>query len=132
MKTKMKRRFGMMMAAVVMLLASNVVVAQPGGQQGPPPIPSSKQVKQMVSEMAGEIALTAEQQETITKLYFDHFKEVEKTMEAGRPDREKMDALKSEFEKQVNAELTEEQQKKYDAYMKKNAPEGRGPGRPEK
>lgn len=132
MKTKMKSRFGIMMAAVVMLLATNAVVAQPGGQQGPPPAPSSKQVKQMVTEMADEIALTAEQQETITKLYLVHFEEVEKTMEAGRPDRETMDALKSEFEKKVNAELTEEQQKKYAAYMKKNAPEERGPGRPEK
>ena len=94
MKTKMKSRIGIITLAIVLFLTSNVVLAQPGGQQGPPPIPSSKQVKKMVDEMAGEIELTAEQQETSTKLYLDHFEKVGKTMEAGRPDRETMDALK--------------------------------------
>lgn len=94
---------------------------QGGGQQGPPPIPSSKEIKAMVSDLAEEISLNEDQETEILALYTAHFKEVKKKTSSGRPDRDEMEALKNDFEDEVNAVLTDEQQKLFKAYQKKNS-----------
>ncbi|MDA3928480.1 MAG: hypothetical protein PF541_05935 [Prolixibacteraceae bacterium] len=94
---------------------------QSGGEQGPPPVPNTKQIQKMVTQLANEIALTEEQETSVLKLYTAHFKTIkQKTSGNARPNREEMDALKSEFEKNVKALLTRDQQIKFDAYQKKN------------
>jgi hypothetical protein len=108
------------------IIFGSIVYAQPqggrqqGGQQGPRPIPNEKQIKEMVSDLAKNISLTSTQEASVLKLYTEHFETVkEKTSGTSKPKREEMDALKSDFEKSVKALLTTEQQKGYEAYLKK-------------
>ena len=94
---------------------------QGGGQQGPPSIPNSKQIDKMVSNLAEEISLSEDQETEVLELYTAHFKEVKEKTKSGRPDRKEMEALKTDFEKEVKGLLTEEQQELYVAYLKKNS-----------
>lgn len=98
---------------------------QKGGQQGPPPLPSSKEIEKMVSDMAEEVSLSEEQESEVLELYTEHFEEVEDKTKSGKPDRNEMEALKTDFENDVNALLTEEQQEAFKDYQKKNSPKGR-------
>ncbi len=91
---------------------------QGGGQQGPPPMPTDDEIVEMVSELADGISLDELQEAGILQLYQDHFEEVESKMKSGRPDREEMEALKSDLEDGVNALLNEEQQELYKTYLK--------------
>lgn len=122
----MKQTVRNYLGAALMLLAltgSNLINAQPpgGGQQGPPPIPNTKQIKEMVSDLADEISLSTEQEEDVLELYIEHFEEVEEqTSGNARPDRQEMEALKTKFESEVKALLSEEQQEQFTAYQKKN------------
>ncbi len=108
------------------LLVSRISVAQPpggahrGGHQGPPPIPNDKQIEEMVSDLANEIALSNEQEVKILVLYKEHFAQVkEKTSGNSRPKGEEMEAMKTAFEQKVKAELTKEQTSKYQAFLRK-------------
>lgn len=109
---------------MVLIISSTACGQQRGGnqqreQQGPPKPPTEKEIKTMVTNLAKEILLTSEQETTVLKIYNAHFKEVENIMKAGRPDREDMEALKTDLEKNITAILTAEQQKLYTAYLKK-------------
>jgi len=97
---------------------------QRGGQQGPPQTPSEKQIEKMVSNLSKEIMLSEEQETEVLALYKNHFEDVEDLTKSGRPDRDKMDELKEEFEAKVKDVLTEDQEKSYEAYLKKNARKG--------
>jgi Spy/CpxP family protein refolding chaperone len=92
-----------------------------GGGQRPPKLPTTKEIKEMVSDMAKEISLNEEQEDEILDIYQAHFDEVEEKTKSGRPDRNAMESLKTNFEKEVNAVLTEEQQELYSAYLKENS-----------
>jgi len=92
-----------------------------GGGQRPPKLPTTKEIKEMVSDMAKEISLNEEQEDEILDIYQAHFDEVEEKTKSGRPDRNEMESLKTNFEKEVNAVLTEEQQELYSAYLKENS-----------
>ena len=98
---------------------------QGGNQQGPPAVPTSKEIKTMVSELSKEILLSGEQETEILALYKAHFKEVKSKTSSSRPKREEMEALKDDFETDVKAVLTKGQQKLYTAYLKKNNKRGR-------
>lgn len=89
-----------------------------GGQQGPPPIPSEKQIKNMVKDLAGEISLTENQESQVLDLYLAHFEELEKkTTGNARPERREMEAFETAFQKDVKAILSESQQTQYEAYL---------------
>jgi hypothetical protein len=110
------------------LLVSSISFAQPpgggqrGGQQGPPPIPNNKEVTKMVSDLTDNLSLSEEQEVKVLEIYKEHFAELkEKTSGNSRPKREEMEALDTAFEKQVKAELTEEQKSGYEAYLKEQA-----------
>ncbi len=130
MKTKNKINLSIFMLVITMLLSMNMALAQQRGQQGPPPAPDAKQISLMVEDLSKELSLTASQKSQISDLYTAHYKTIESKTKSGRPNREEMDALKTKFEKEVNALLTEEQQKLYKAYLKKNAPKQNGQQRP--
>ncbi|SDW19957.1 hypothetical protein SAMN05444411_101266 [Lutibacter oricola] len=98
---------------------------QGGGEQGPPPIPTTKQIVKMVDKLSSEILLSEDQKAEVLELYKEHFEEVEDLTSDGRPDRDKMEALKEDFESDVNEVLTEDQQKLYKAYVKKNSRKAR-------
>ena len=93
---------------------------QGNGQQGPPAAPTTEEIEEMVSDLSKELLLSSEQQTQIQELYTEHFEAVEELTSAGRPDRDEMDSLKKEFEKEVKAVLTKDQQKLYETYMKNN------------
>jgi hypothetical protein len=116
--------------AVIMLLSSKTVQAQPGGggggQQGPPELPSSSEIKTMVTEIATKLELTEDQSTEIYDLFVEHFEAIEDKMSAGRPSKEDMESLESSFKEEVNALLTEEQQEGFEDYMEENAPQ-KGP-----
>lgn len=91
-----------------------------GSQQGPPALPTDNEIEEMVEDLASEILLSDEQESKVLELYKEHFEEVENMTSSGRPDRDEMEELKEDFEDDVNAVLTEDQQKLFTAYQKKN------------
>tara|TARA_R110001583_G_C5530859_1_gene398507 strand:+ start:332 stop:730 length:399 start_codon:yes stop_codon:yes gene_type:complete len=93
---------------------------QVGNQQSPPVLPTSKEIKTMVSDLSVKLLLSDEQEERVLELYISHFKVVESKTKSGRPDRTEMEKLKEDFEENVKAILTEDQQKLFTAYQKKN------------
>ena len=110
---------------VAIFLITSISFAQPGGKQrggkpGPPPIPNTEQIKEMVGHLSKEISMTKEQEDKILELYIKHFELVkEKTSENKHPKREEMEELRTAFEKQVKAELTEEQISRYEVFLEK-------------
>lgn len=130
MRTKIKKT-----AKLVLVLCLTLIVSvmnaqkqghQGGGQKGPPPIPTDKEIKEMVSDLSDEISLNEDQEAEILDIYTAHFKEVEEKTKSGKPDRKEMESLRTDFEKEVKAELTKEQQKQYTTYQKNNRPKGSG------
>ncbi len=127
-KTTIKKINHLVLLICAMLITANTFAQggpQNGRQQGPPPVPNSKQIKEMVSDMAKEISLNEDQEAEMLGLYTTHFKEVKEKTKSGRPDRKEMEALRTVFEKEVKAILTEEQQELYKDYQKKNSRKGR-------
>lgn len=103
------------------LLVSGMTFAQPqrGGKQQKPSVPNEKQVIKMVDKLSDELELSDTQEKEVLVIYQDHFEEVrEKTSGDARPKREEIDALKSSLEKEVKALLNEEQQTKFEDYLK--------------
>lgn len=133
----MSKKSGLLsvLVGLVIFSLSTVACAQPsggsqqGGQQGPPPTPTAEEVQEMVSKLSVEIALAPEVEAEVLGLYQNHFSEVEDKMES-KPSREEMDAYVAEFESQVKALLTPEQQEKFDAFQKSNKPQRKGQGGP--
>lgn len=104
--------------SAIILFSSHLVQAQRGGQQGPPPVPTTAEIQEMVSDLSETLDLTDEKSDELLDLYTAHIKEVSSLMKS-RPKREKMESLESEFEKDVEAILTSDQQKLFKAYVKK-------------
>ncbi|MFA9390979.1 MAG: hypothetical protein ACERKD_14315 [Prolixibacteraceae bacterium] len=140
MKQLVKRNLGLAIAIITLFIGSSAFAQPPGGggqrggqgggQQSPPPVPNSKQIQKMVADLSKELFLTDKQETEISTIYVDHFSEVSDKMESGRPERTEMEALETKFEKKVSAVLTEEQQKLYANYLKKNAKQQKGGQRP--
>lgn len=119
MNTKIKNHRKIISAIVISLLSASFALAQPAGKQGPPPIPSDKQITKMVKELNKELDLNDTQEEEVSELYFAHFEEVELLQEGKqRPSRSEMEALDANLEKEVKAQLNEDQQKLYTAWLK--------------
>jgi hypothetical protein len=98
---------------------------QQGGQQGPPALPTDSEIEKMVEGLASEILLSNEQESKVLELYKEHFQTIKSKTKSRRPDRDEMEALKEDFEDEVNAVLTKDQQKLFSAYQKKNSNKGR-------
>ena len=92
-----------------------------GGDQPPTP-PDSTQIVQIVEELAKALSLTDEQKDKISGLHFAHFAEVQRMMGQAMGDpadhRRKMDGLRDAFEKEVKAELNNEQETKFETMAK--------------
>ena len=132
MKQLIKRNLGLAFTLLVLLVGSSVYAQPPGGGGGQsgPQIPGTKQIKKMVADLSKELSLNDEQESKISEMYVTHFDEVKEATSSGRPDRNEMEAMKTEFEKEVKSVLTEEQQKLFAAYQKKNKPQQMGGQRP--
>ena len=118
MKTNFKTSAKVITLVVIALFSGSLLYAQldQGGQQGPPPIPNANQVTEMITNLAKDLSLTDAQKTTISKLYTVHFDQLRKLTSGNqKPKREEMEALKTNFEKQIKAELTHEQLLKFEA-----------------
>lgn len=122
------------MLFICLLLASGTTVfangKPPKGGGQPPALPDSTQIVQIVDETAKELSLTAEQKDRISDLYFAHFAEAQKIMDQATGDRKdqrrKMEGLRDDFEKEVKAELNDEQKAQFEE-MAKSRKARRGP-----
>ena len=98
-----------------------------GGMQGPPSLPTNKQIKKMVAEIADEVDLTEVQEDSVLVKYQEHFEAMEEKISSSeRPERSEMEALETAFQKEVEGFLTEEQIVKYEAYLKEQEEERGG------
>ena len=134
MKINFKNKSGLIMLLLFTFLTSGIAQAQPQGQQqgkhGLPPFPNSKQITTMVNEVSTELSLSTVQKAQVSDLYFAHFKQaqsiLDKNPNPGESQRNAMDKLRKDFDKQVNAVLTKDQQTKFVAYQKKHNPQKGG------
>ena len=115
----------------ILAIVSTMIVGGLFAQQGQPPIPDESQIAQMVDELTQKLSLTDEQTSQILALYSDHFVELKSNMEAGQPQRSKMDKLRNKFEKEVKAVLTDEQQEQFDEFLQAQRPQ-RGDQKPQR
>jgi len=136
-KIKNNTIFSFLIAAIL-ILSSTMVQAQQGerpsrGQghdQQMPPVPDSTQIAKMVGELSTELALSEDQVPVFSQVVFTHLNELKAlTANNSRPEREKMETLKKQFEKEVADMLTKDQNRKFKVYMKKKFPGKRPPER---
>jgi len=127
MKRKFKNLASIILVGILMLITGKNVQAQQGRHQGPPPTPTDDQIEEMVDDLDKALSLTDKQEKQVSEKYFAHFAAVDKKMKAGRPSREDMESLKTDFEKDVKSVLTKDQQDLYTTYLKKQ--EQKGPQR---
>jgi hypothetical protein len=123
MKTKIIKRASIILIATIAIISGNTVWAQQHDKQGPPPIPNQKQIEKMVGELSEKISLNDEQEEQVSELFVAHFDEVKEKIEVDKNNRDahrnEMEALRKDFEKDVNLVLNKEQQKLFEEYSKK-------------
>jgi len=93
---------------------------QGGNQQALPKVLTTTQIVKMVDKLSSEISLSEEQKTAVLEIYKSHFKKVESKTKSGKPNCNEMDALKNDFEDNVKAVLSKDQQKLFTAYQKKN------------
>ncbi len=131
MKQLLKKSISAFIVLVALLSGSEVFAQPPGGGGQGPQLPDSDQIKEMVADISEQLALNEDQETQILETYEAHFEAVKELVSKGRPERTEMDALKTQFEKSVNAVLTEEQKELYAAYLEENQPpmDGERPAR---
>lgn len=103
---------------ILMVVSVQSCFSQPQRGQGGPPTPDKEQIEDIVNKLTEELKLSDEQVSQITKKYEDHFNEVEKMMEDGRPERSVMEKMKTDFETEVKSVLTKDQKKQFEKLMK--------------
>ncbi len=133
MKHLVKKAAILFFTMVGLMITVQVEAQQNQHKQKPPrPVmPDSVQIEKMVSGLSVKLELSTEQQKKFTELHKAHFTEARKLMEKGKQQHEKhremMDALRKEFEGQVNSILNKEQKAKFENFLKEHKP---GKGRP--
>lgn len=105
---------------IAILTVSTVEAQQDRNKQGPPPLPNDEQIEQMVQDLDKALSLSDEQEKQVSEKYFSHFEVIEKKVDKGRPDREEMAKIKTEFIDDVKSVLSDEQKDQYDVFLKEN------------
>lgn len=118
MKKRIQKNTSLLVAIFSILMSINLVQAQQSRPQGPPPTPTDKQIEKMVEDLDETLSLTDDQEKQISQKYFAHFDEVKAKVKDGKPKREEMEKLKTEFEADVKSVLTDDQQDLYSSYIK--------------
>jgi len=126
MKKQIKQSIANLLILAITVLAANNLYAQRPNEQNPPRIPDSTQIVKMTNELSRELSLTEAQKAEISKIYFDHFKEVKKQLEENKSEkmknREAMEILRNKFEEQVNGLLSDDQQEKFVIFQQTHKP----------
>ncbi|MDX1699105.1 MAG: hypothetical protein R3250_00740 [Melioribacteraceae bacterium] len=119
---------------VLLMTIMFVSVAVLGQSKGKPPrVPDSEEIETMVNKLARDISLSPDQKSEILNLYKNHFEEVKEKMEQERDkqkvEREKMAEHREAFKDEVKSLLNEEQQDKFDEFMKNHRPKNKNRSR---
>lgn len=123
MKNKLKTA-GIIFSIMVITIASgNYAFAQKEKPHHPPRLPDAAQIEKMVDELSKELSLSESKKKKIAELHYAHFAKVKELMEKHR---EPMENMRKDFEKQVNEQLTEKQQKMLKEFMKRKRPPHEG------
>ncbi len=119
-------------AITVILLSAINLYAQPKGGRG-----KGLDMEKRLEELTEKLSLTDDQAASIKTILEDMDSEMKVMFENGRPDRDKMDELRTETGKKIMKILTEEQQVKYkelleerESRMKRAGHGSERPGRP--
>jgi sRNA-binding protein len=111
---------------MIVILFAGILQAQERRRPEQPQLPDSTRVVEMVEEMAAELDLSTEQREMVEKLHQEHFNDARQLAEKARAEheriREEMETKRFEFEKQIEALLTDEQAAKYREWKEKHGP----------
>ena len=131
MKRKMKT-IGMILTAMVfMVFVSSHLQAQDQRRpHHPPMLPDSTHVVKMVDQMAEELSLSNEQKATLVKMNLAHFKEVRGIVEQDRAAREKthekLEAMRKQFEGQMESVLDDQQKEQFKQFRETHRPPREG------
>ena len=121
MKTNLLKTTLPAILVVILFLSSSLIQAQ-HKEKGPRQLPDQEKIEKMVDELSTELSLTKKQEKQVSDIYESHFEEVGKTMEKNKEVREtskkEMKELRTSFENDVKAVLSEDQQKQFDVFMK--------------
>lgn len=135
MKNKFKNTKIVLLILVITFITAQTATAQqerpPQRPQEPPLIPDKEQIQQLMKDLDSTLSLNDEQMKKISDLFISHFKAVENILNQEREAMEKtrieMDKSRTSFEMKVKSLLSDEQQKKFDAFQKDHGPEkGKG------
>ena len=128
---------------ILSLIVTGTVIGHPGGpagndrggrrgshgpddRMGPPMMPDSAETVKLIDELAEELELTDAEKADVLEAPLAHFKKAGELMKQGDGDREslrgKMDALRSEFEEQMEALLGDKRFDQFREFMKKHNP----------
>lgn len=121
MKTRFKDTGRLFFVAFAVLLSVTYAQAQQRGKQRPP-IPDAKSVVVIVDNLSEELALTKKQKKKVSGLYTDHFdlmREMVGDDKNSNCDREEIKKMRDDFETEVKSLLNQDQNKKYNDYLKK-------------
>ncbi|TRX71099.1 hypothetical protein [Carboxylicivirga sp. M1479] len=100
-----------LLVIITFALSTSAMAQRQGGQRNNGPrIPNEQQIEKMIQELEKELSLSEEQSIKVQAVYTAHFKKMEEKTKNGRPDREEMQEMRADFEKDVNEHLTKEQQ----------------------
>ncbi|HAB51623.1 MAG: hypothetical protein A2315_06855 [Ignavibacteria bacterium RIFOXYB2_FULL_35_12] len=108
----------------IFLLSANILAQPDQRPHQPPTPPDSTRIVKMVNELSTALSLSKDQKEKITRLHFAHFQEAGELMKKDKAihenNRAKMDALRKEFDEQVEALLNNDQKKKFEEFFKEH------------
>lgn len=126
----LKKRISFLSLVLLGLFFAGALTAQQGrperGPESPPPLPDPKEITAMVNDLTTELTLSEEQNKKISELFNAHFEEMRQHAKAFRKsmeeDRQLMDKKREDFEKEINALLSDEQQKRFKNFREEHGP----------
>lgn len=120
MKTQRKIKQNIILLLTLLIFTGSRLFAQ--NREGPTKVPNKKEYQNLVTDLAKELSLTSEQTNDVENLFVKHFEEIKQKM---KEDQEKMkaerverDTHRKDFEDSIKKLLSEDQQIKFDEFMK--------------
>ncbi len=86
----------------------------------------SMNICNIVNELSDKIALSSDKEDSLTLLFWEHFKEMKSTMQK-REKREVMDQLKERFESKVESLLNKDQFIEFQSFIENSRRRPQGP-----
>lgn len=125
------KKLKLILILLVLVTGNALYAQQQGSRQQGPKMPDSEEIVKMIEDLTSQLLLSDDQAEEVSTIFTQHFEEIETKMSGeSRPDRDQMESLKAEFEKDIKSILNEDQIKNFEEYMKEqNKNQGKQRGR---